>query len=257
MPLVTRAVFGFVYRTDGTPLAAVPITIRAYPNVFQPDGSVAPASLLTPITNSVGRYDVVLVVNARYLIGIPGDVFEIIVPSGAGSVSVESLRATTGVLMTNALQLLFNTKENALGNPDTDGKILSSTVAGARLWIAPPSGGGGGSFTVGAWQALNLEGGWINYDSIFPAYRKITINGVDTYVELRGEIYKVTPTEGETIATLAVGYRLPLAWTRQQFPVYNQIGATAGRIIIRSTGLIQYYTGGSQLDLSAVRFYLV
>jgi hypothetical protein len=33
-------------------------------------------------------------------------------------------------------------KENALGNPSTDGYILSSTAAGARSWI-PPAGGGG------------------------------------------------------------------------------------------------------------------
>ena len=108
MPLVTRAVFGFVYRTDGTAIAAAPVSIRSFAGVYQPDGSVAPATLLTPITNSVGRYDVVLVVNARYLIGIPGDVFEIIVPSGAGSISVESLRATTGVLMSNAVQIALD-----------------------------------------------------------------------------------------------------------------------------------------------------
>ncbi len=34
--------------------------------------------------------------------------------------------------------------EPALGNPSTDGYILSSTAAGARSWIVPPSGGGGG-----------------------------------------------------------------------------------------------------------------
>lgn len=32
--------------------------------------------------------------------------------------------------------------EPVLGNPDTDGKILSSTAAGVRSWIAAPSGGG-------------------------------------------------------------------------------------------------------------------
>lgn len=33
--------------------------------------------------------------------------------------------------------------EPALGNPSVDGYILSSTTAGVRSWIAPPSGGGG------------------------------------------------------------------------------------------------------------------
>ncbi len=35
--------------------------------------------------------------------------------------------------------------ERYLGNPSTNGFILSSTTAGARSWIAPPSGGGGSS----------------------------------------------------------------------------------------------------------------
>jgi hypothetical protein len=34
-------------------------------------------------------------------------------------------------------------KEPALGNPSTNGFILSSTAAGVRSWIVPPSGGGG------------------------------------------------------------------------------------------------------------------
>lgn len=33
-------------------------------------------------------------------------------------------------------------KEDALGNPTTDGQILSSTAAGVRSWIEPSSGGG-------------------------------------------------------------------------------------------------------------------
>jgi hypothetical protein len=37
--------------------------------------------------------------------------------------------------------------EPALGNPSTDGYVLSSTAAGARSWVAP-GGGGGGSLTL-------------------------------------------------------------------------------------------------------------
>ena len=32
--------------------------------------------------------------------------------------------------------------EPALGNPSTNGYILSSTTAGVRSWVAPPTGGG-------------------------------------------------------------------------------------------------------------------
>lgn len=39
--------------------------------------------------------------------------------------------------------------EPALGNPLVDGYILSSTAAGARSWISPPSGGGGGAAGAG------------------------------------------------------------------------------------------------------------
>ena len=35
-------------------------------------------------------------------------------------------------------------KEDALGNPDTDGKVLSSLTDGTRSWITPSGGGGGG-----------------------------------------------------------------------------------------------------------------
>ena len=47
----------------------------------------------------------------------------------------------------------FNGKENSLGNPSTDGQILSSTTAGARSWIDPPSGGG----SVGGVYGINVE----------------------------------------------------------------------------------------------------
>lgn len=36
----------------------------------------------------------------------------------------------------------YSGKEDGLGNPTTDGQILSSTIAGARSWIDAPSGGG-------------------------------------------------------------------------------------------------------------------
>ena len=38
--------------------------------------------------------------------------------------------------------------EPPLGNPSTDGYILSSTAAGVRSWIVPPSGGGGAVSSV-------------------------------------------------------------------------------------------------------------
>jgi hypothetical protein len=40
----------------------------------------------------------------------------------------------------------FNGKENNLGNPSTNGYVLSSTTGGVRSWIAPATGGGGGTW---------------------------------------------------------------------------------------------------------------
>jgi len=44
--------------------------------------------------------------------------------------------------------------EPALGNPSANGYILSSTSAGVRSWIAPPSGGGIGGSTGGTDNAI-------------------------------------------------------------------------------------------------------
>ena len=44
--------------------------------------------------------------------------------------------------VTSDVQTQLNGKEAALGNPSTDGYVLSSTAAGVRSWIAPASGGG-------------------------------------------------------------------------------------------------------------------
>lgn len=54
----------------------------------------------------------------------------------------DSTGNATGNYMTRAgTTTMVNTREAALGNPSTNGYILSSTTAGVRSWIAPPSGG--------------------------------------------------------------------------------------------------------------------
>lgn len=47
--------------------------------------------------------------------------------------------------VSTATQTALDLKEDDLGNPTVDGYVLSSTIAGARSWIAP---GGGGSSNV-------------------------------------------------------------------------------------------------------------
>jgi hypothetical protein len=52
----------------------------------------------------------------------------------------------------------FNGKENSLGNPSTNGYVLSSTTGGVRSWIAPATGGGGGTVTNVAALTLGTTG---------------------------------------------------------------------------------------------------
>jgi hypothetical protein len=44
--------------------------------------------------------------------------------------------------VSSATQSALDAKEDSLGNPDTDGKVLSSTAAGVRTWVSAGSGSG-------------------------------------------------------------------------------------------------------------------
>ena len=48
-------------------------------------------------------------------------------------------------------------KENGLGNPSTNGYVLSSSSTGVRSWIAPASGGGGSTFTNVSADTINIR----------------------------------------------------------------------------------------------------
>lgn len=48
--------------------------------------------------------------------------------------------------VSTATQTALDNKEDSLGNPASDGQVLSSTAAGVRSWV-DQSGGGGGGFT--------------------------------------------------------------------------------------------------------------
>lgn len=48
--------------------------------------------------------------------------------------------------------------EPALGNPASNGYVLSSTTAGARSWVAQTGGGGGGSITSGTYASRPAAG---------------------------------------------------------------------------------------------------
>ena len=65
---------------------------------------------------------------------------------------------TLGTALTDAniaSSATWNAKEAGLGNPTTDGYVLSSTALGVRSWIAPASGGTG---TVTSVSVINANG---------------------------------------------------------------------------------------------------
>lgn len=76
--------------------------------------------------------------------------------SGLTANDIANIRNTTSNVQTqlNARSLTSHTHsgtyEPILGNPSVSGYVLSSTTAGTRSWIAPPSGGGGD----GTWGSI-------------------------------------------------------------------------------------------------------
>ncbi len=60
---------------------------------------------------------------------------------------------------TDAEKTTWNAKEAGLGNPATDGYVLSSTIAGVRSWIAAGSGGGVSLSDENTWTAKQSFGG--------------------------------------------------------------------------------------------------
>ena len=146
---------------------------------------------------------------------------------------------------TSARTAALLTKENALGNPDTDGKILSGTVAGARLWIAAPSGGAAALTWVSLTSYLVNSGGttWQAEGGTF-APIEYAIDG--TFVHIRGAVARTAGSGSIIFAALPVGIR----------PTYRQFVATASaagyaQLNILPAGDVQLWVGGvSALQLT-------
>ena len=77
-----------------------------------------------------------------------------------------------------ALASDLEVKEDALGNPDTNGKVLASTTAGTRSWVTLPTGGGG-------------SGGAVDYELKSAAFTAVA-----------GHAYAVDTTTGPVTITL-------------------------------------------------------
>jgi hypothetical protein len=101
--------------------------------------------------------------------------------------------------------------EPDLGNPSTNGWILSSTAAGARSWIAPPSGGGGtpvfvfGQSPTGSINGTNKV--FASSSTFMANSLEVYLNGlrqrrVDDYTELSGTTFQflLAPLPGDSIS---------------------------------------------------------
>lgn len=152
----------------------------------------------------------------------------------------------------NTLTTALTAKENSLGNPGTNGHVLSSTTGGVRSWIAPGGGGGGSTIVYGAWVDATLINSWTGLATIKPGYRLVTIDGVNRYVELRGEA-TLAPPGSSVMFVLPVGYRP----TWRQIPAAGSNGG-ASVIIIGTDGTVLLFNGGTApVELSNVRILLV
>lgn len=153
----------------------------------------------------------------------------------------------TGNYMTRAgTTAMVNTREAALGNPSTSGYILSSTAAGVRSWIAPPSGSmvypsGSGIPTVnsGVWGTTivdnsanwNTSYGWGNHrDAGYFVGTNATIRQL-----FSESVTGLTYTDSTGVLSLTSGYLIPTttqasAWNdaATNFRSAAQVGAQIG-----------------------------
>lgn len=260
MPMTTRAVFGYVRKADGTAYATAPVTIQSFPGVFQPDGSVAPAITITLTTDANGRYDTVLVTNARYLFGIPGDVFDVVLLAGAGSVSVESLRGSTNALMSNAVQTAIDAAvipytPTAALSEFIDDRAAALLQAGANVTLVyndalgtltiSATGGGGGVEALEAVRVIGAAGQ--------PAYQNSWgANTGTSFYKDRGRAYiyisafNSSAVGNQTVFTLPVDCR-----PTQLIYFYEFFQFATRRWKIQTDGAV-VYEGGNGFVLSEI-----
>lgn len=101
----------------------------------------------------------------------------------------------------------FATKEDSLGNPDTDGKVLSSTATGVRSWVAQ----GSGSFAFDTYptyeDSAHNSGIAVNATTLAvysaAASKWLTVGLTDTLDPTPPTLTSATiPTSGDTVSLL-------------------------------------------------------
>jgi hypothetical protein len=109
--------------------------------------------------------------------------------------------------VTSDVQTQLNSKEPALGNPSTDGYVLSSTAAGVRSWIPPGSGGGmvypgaGIPVSTGTSWGTSITNNSANWNTAYSERRQWD-GGATNLVAATGRTSLGATTVGSNIFTL-------------------------------------------------------
>jgi len=172
------------------------------PSSFSPSSHNHPISEITDLTVGLaGKLSLMDTNGAGYLpmIAEDGQLSQTLITASSvsdhlssGSVHVPAA-TTAGETVAwdsfNGIWGVVGAREPDLGNPSTSGYLLSSSDAGVRSWIAPPTGGGGSEYFVASGS---------------PAYT--TSGGVDTGTAGQNATQYGYGSSATTTNSVAVGY---------------------------------------------------
>ncbi len=144
--------------------------------------------------------------NPSWTVPVSGGVSSVNTQTGAVVLTTADISEVTNLYYTDARVSANATvvgKENSLGNPTTDGDILSSTIAGVRSWIAPSTGGTpGGSTTQLQFNDAGVFGGasGITWDktNLVTTIQNATDTASNQSLVIKGA-NRATPAVGDTV----------------------------------------------------------
>jgi hypothetical protein len=239
----------FVYQNSplGTPTSGTLTNATGLPIIAGTTGTLSVARGGTGVTTSTGTGSTVLSASPVFT-GNPT------APTPATADNDTSV-ATTAHVQANALL-----KENALGNPSTNGYVLSSTTAGSRSWIAPVSGSGGHAIQeegtpLTARANLNFVGGGVQATDggATPDSTIVTIpaQGGNVRYVFNSNISPVPP-----VTNFSANQANPSAIT------VFYLNTTSAGLVDVSSGLENYRSGGSfyyqsSMDTNFIALYRI
>ena len=128
---------------------------------------IAPATGADPFPSQAGNNGKVLTTNGTAVAWSSAFGSSLASASVSGSVKTDIDDGDPVVYLKTSVDTLVGTREPSLGNPSTNGYILSSTSAGTRTWIAQP----GGSLPS---QTAN-SGKYLTTDGVNASWGKVTL----------------------------------------------------------------------------------